>query len=85
MLLFTQVSGTDVVPMSMETQNLITDTLLTLLASDRVFLMRLTEVDETSPMNGVGSATMTYIMQKASATADITTVCSTVGMHLTNL
>lgn len=74
LLFFMQVSGSNVVPMSVQTQNLVSDTLLTLLSSDHVFLIKLTEVDETQPVNGVGSATMTYIMQKASATTDVTTV-----------
>ena len=69
-----QVSGTNVVPMSLQMQNLITDTLLTLLASDHVFLAHLIEVDETSPVDGVGMASMTYIVQKAAATADVSTV-----------
>ena len=60
--------------MSLQTQNLISDTLLTLVSSDHVFLMKLTEVDETQPVNGAGSATMTYDMQKASTTTDVTTV-----------
>jgi len=74
LLFFMQVSGSNVVPMPLQTQNLISDTLLTLLSSDHVFLIKLTEVDETQPVNGVGSATMTYVMQKASATTDVTTV-----------
>ena len=61
--------------MSLQLQNLITDTLFTLLASDHVFLMCLAEIDESSPPNGVAIVTMTYVMQKASATAPITTVC----------
>ncbi|DBB04569.1 hypothetical protein WJX77_008736 [Trebouxia sp. C0004] len=73
-----QVSGSNVVPMSLQTQNLISDTLLTLLSSDHVFLMKLAEVDETQPENGVGSATMAYVMQKASATTDVTTALSLV-------
>ncbi|DBA72727.1 TPA: hypothetical protein ACH3X2_010123 [Trebouxia sp. C0005] len=73
-----QVSGSNVVPMSMQTQNLISDTLLTLLSSDHVFLIKLTEVDEMQPVNGAGSATMTYVMQKASATTDVTTALSLV-------
>ncbi|KAA6422516.1 MAG: cytochrome P450 [Trebouxia sp. A1-2] len=72
------VSGSNVVPMSMQTQNLISDTLLTLLSSDHVFLIKLTEVDEMQPVNGAGSATMTYVMQKASATTDVTTALSLV-------
>lgn len=69
-----QASGSNVVPMSLQTQNLISNTLLTLLSSDHVFLIKLTEVDETQPVDGVGSATMTFVMQKASTTTDVTTV-----------
>ncbi|KAL3148304.1 hypothetical protein ABBQ38_013768 [Trebouxia sp. C0009 RCD-2024] len=68
-----QVSGTHVVPTSLQTQNFITDTLLTLLASDHVFLMRLTMVKEVTLPNNQGSATMTYIMQKSSDTVPIGT------------
>lgn len=71
-----QVSGTNVVPTSIQKQNLITDTLLTLLASDHVFLIRLMAVDEATLPNNQGSATMTYIMQKSSDTVPISTVCS---------
>ncbi len=80
LVFFMQVSGSNVVPMSLQTQNLISDTLLTLLSSDHVFLMKLTEVDETQPVNGVGSATMTYVMQKASATTDVTTVLAALSV-----
>lgn len=74
-----QVSGMHVVPTSLQKQNFITDTLLTLLASDHVFLIRLTAVDETTLPDNQGSATMTYIMQKSSDTVAIGTVGSTLN------
>lgn len=80
-----QVSGTHVVPTSLQTQNFITDTLLTLLASDHVFLMRLTMVKEVTLPNNQGSATMTYIMQKSSDTVPIGTVCSILGAHVNHI
>lgn len=70
-----QVSGANLVPTSLQTQNLITEVLLDLLASDHVFLIRLTSVDETSSSDGSGTAKMTYIMQKNSETSDISVVC----------
>ena len=70
-MLFMQVTGSNVVPSSLQMQNLITDTLLTLLASDHVFLIWLTEVDESVPQS---SLTMTYIMQKSADTVAISTV-----------
>lgn len=69
-----QVSGTNVVPTSLQKQNLITDTLLNMLASDHVFLIRLVAVDEVTLAGNQGSATMTYIMQKSSDTVAISTV-----------
>lgn len=66
--------GSNVVPSSLQKQNIITDTLLTLLASDHVFLIRLLEVDEAVLGGGQGSATMTFVMQKSSDTATISTV-----------
>ena len=71
-----QVVGANLVPTSVQTQNLITDTLMTMLASDHVFLMRLATIEETSPKNGAGLASMTYVMQKSAATADVSTVLS---------
>ena len=71
-----QVSGTQLVPTSLQKQNFITDTLLTLLASDHVFLIRLTNVEEDTLPGSQGSATMTYIMQKSSDTVAIGTVGS---------
>ena len=71
-----QVSGTNVVPTSLQKQNLITDTLLSMLASDHVFLIRLVAVDEVTLAGDQGSATMTYIMQKSSDTVAISTVGS---------
>ena len=63
-------------PTSLQKQNLITDTLLTLLASDHVFLIRLKSVDEVvgNLPGNQGSATMTYVMQKSSDTVAISTV-----------
>lgn len=69
-----QVSGTNVVPTSLQKQNLITDTLLTLLASDHVFLIRLKAVDEVTLPGNQGSAVMAYVMQKSSDTVAIGTV-----------
>lgn len=69
-----QVSGTNVVPTSLQKQNLITDTLLTLLASDHVFLIRLKAVAEVTLPDNQGSAVMTYVMQKSSDTVAISTV-----------
>lgn len=69
-----QVSGSNVVPTSLQKQNLITDTLLTLLASDHVFLIWLKAVDEVTYPDNQGSATMTYVMQKSSDTVPISTV-----------
>lgn len=64
-----QVVGANLVPTSLQTQNLITETLLDLLASDHVFLIRLTNVDEVD-----STARMTYIMQKNIETPDISVV-----------
>lgn len=71
-----QVQGTNVVPTSLQKQNLITDTLLNMLASDHVFLIRLVAVDEVTLAGDQGSATMTFIMQKSSDTVAISTVGS---------
>ena len=76
-----QVSGTNLVPTTLQMQNLITDTLLTMLASDHVFLMRLTTITETSPVNGTGSAVMTFVVQKNAATPDVSTVNGKQAYH----
>lgn len=69
-----QVVGANLVPTSLQTQNLITETLLDLLASDHVFLIRLTNVDEISAADGLSTARMTYIMQKNTETPDLRVV-----------
>lgn len=76
-----QVVGANLVPTSLQTQNLITETLLDLLASDHVFLIRLTNVDEITAANGTSIARMTYIMQKNTETPDINVVCLCHTMH----
>ena len=72
---FVQMVGANLVPTSLQTQNLITETLLELLASDHVFLIRLTNVDEITSANGTSIARMTYIMQKNTETSPISVVC----------
>ena len=81
-MLCLQVSGAGLLPSSPQKQNLITDTLLTLLASDHVFLIRLLEVDESSLPNNQGTVIMTYVMQKSSDTVAISTVDDSVQQHM---